>query len=858
MVATIIIADAPEHFEPVEVSTFAGIYPSLPETVTAEFTGGLTLDLGVTWNPLPLEQYSHEGEIAVEGTVSGLKTRCIAKVTILGELGDGTSVKETISSKDAYTQQSDGNKAYGSSDPGVIKIKTANNSPSYTRRGLISFDLREDEQMLKTASRVTIKLQMTRPVSESDYKNINNHFYLKVYEVDDNWEESTVTWNSSPNRSNGSLVINDKKIVYANIRDLNNNIVELDVTDCVKNAYGKKGQTKFSFLMTTDYFGEYANGDNGGIDFASKEAAGKMAPTMVLSNVYETQTEAVSVSTPAGKMPVLPETVSVTYSNGDQKNVTVEWNNTDPAACKSEGSFVVYGKADGVKLPIRCTVYVMEAIHKVVSVRDIPAIIQLVGTPWEELGLPGSAAVLLDNGKEAKVPIEYWFPDNAYDPEKVFSYTCIGYLDLNGHETIENPDQKFAAVTVNVIQPEDKNALLVLYTEAADLVSQGGLDRLTGGARNRFLKAFHQAVSVLINTKATETEVHKAYSNLMEAIWNLDSEENLMPELSALRDLVLIGESKNKKDYTKESYEVLQDALSEARSVLKDKTLTKGDQNRVDQAYDDLKEAIDGLEFSGNSGSETRIVTGIKITSLPEKTEYLTGERISHSGLMVAAVYSDGSTKIISGYEISDASTTVPGVKDVVITYRTAVNQAVKVFTDAFQIRVVKEGSQESSSGSFRQGTSSQKAGSDVRGQWQQTGGTSWRFLKADKTYAANEWAKINGKWYRFNSVGMMETGWTVDQGIWYRLSPQGAMETGWVKEESDGYWYYLDESGAMRTGWILIHGIWYYFNPVAQGETGKWGFQTGESGSRPMGALCTNTTTADGYQVDENGAWVR
>ena len=868
VVATIIVADAPESFEPVQVSTFAGIYPSLPEKVTAEFAGGLTLELGVTWETLTLEQYSHEGEITVEGTVSGLKEKCRAKVTVLGELGDGTSVKETVSSKDAYTQQSDGNKAYGSSDPNVIKIKTANNSPSYTRRGLISFDLREDEQMLKTASRITIKLQMTRPVSESDYKTINNHFYLKVYEVDDNWEEGTVTWNSSPNISHSNLVINDKKIVYANIRDLNNNIVELDVTDWVKNAYGKKGQTKFSFLMTTDYFGEYANGDNGGIDFASKEASGKMAPTLVLSNVYETQVEAVSISTPAGKIPVLPETVSVNYSNGDQKNVTVEWNAIAPGNCQSEGSFVVYGKADGVKLPIRCTVYVMEGLRKVVSIRDISPIIQLIGTPWEELGLPGTATALLDNGKEAEVPIEYWFPDNAYDPGKVFSYTCIGYLNLTGHDTIENPDQKFATVTVSIIEPEDKNALLVLYTEAADLVNQGGLDRLTDGAKSRFLKAFNQAASVLINTKATESEVHKAYTNLMEAIWNLDSEENLKPELSALRDLVLIGESKNKKDYTQESYEVLQDALSDARSVLKDKTLAKGDQDRVDQAYDYLKEAIDGLEFSGNTGTETRIVTGIKITSLPEKTEYITGERISHSGLMVAAVYSDGSIKSISGYEISDVSTSVPGVKNVVITYRTAVNNAVKVFTDAFQIRVIKEASQEGgygSSGSSGGGTSSQRAGSDLRGQWKKVNGTAWRFLKADKTYASNEWAKINRKWYRFNGDGMMETGWIIDQGVWYRLSPEGFMESGWVKEESDGYWYYLDESGAMRTGWILINGIWYYFNPVTQGEIGwqktedeKWGHQTGESGSRPMGALCTNTITADGYQVDENGAWVQ
>ena len=67
----------------------------------------------------------------------------------------------------------------------------------------------------------------------------------------------------------------------------------------------------------------------------------------------------------------------------------------------------------------------MEALHKVVAVKDIPGIIQLVGTPWEELGLPEMATVLLDNGQEAEVGIQYWFPDNAYDPEKEFSYCPV-------------------------------------------------------------------------------------------------------------------------------------------------------------------------------------------------------------------------------------------------------------------------------------------------------------------------------------------------------------------------------------------------------------------------------------------------
>ena len=867
--ATIVVADAPESYESVDVTTFAGIYPELPDKVNAVFAGGLTMELEVVWDKLTLEQYSREGEFTVEGRVSGLKEKCAATVRVIGDLGDGKTVKETGAVKDAFTQEKDGDAAYGKLTPNVIKVKTASSDPAYTRRGLLGFDLTNESEMLKSATNITIKLQMTRPVSDSDYKNINNHFYLKVYEIGDEWQEETVTWNTTPAFSADNLVIKDKKIVYKDIRDNHENIVELDVTDWVKKAYAENGQTKFSFLMLTDYFGEYANGDNGGIDFASREASGMMEPTIVLSNVYEMKVDAVSVSTSAGKKPVLPETVTVTYSNEETKSVTVEWNSINPANYQTEGTFVVYGKAEGINLPITCTVNVMEALHKVVAVKDIPGIIQLVGTPWEELGLPEVATVLLDNGQEAEVGIQYWFPDNAYDPEKEFSYTCIGYLDLANHDSIENPEQKFATVSVSIIEPEDKNALLVLYTEAAGLINSGEVGQLTESAKNRFMKAFNKAAEVLVNTKATELEVHTAYTELMEAIWNMDSEENQKADTDALRDLVLIAESKKKKDYTEETYDAMREALSEAKAVLRDKTLTKADQPIVDMAYENLKEAVDALVLSGKTDPVTKVMTGIKITALPSKTEYKVGERFSSSGLIVAAVYSDGSTKTVSGYEIGDVNTGTAGTKDVVVTYRIAVNDAIKVFTDTFQITVVKRSSSGGSSGSSSGGGSSSvrvnRTAVNVSGEWQAAENNTWRFQKSDGSYAKNEWARINDKWYHFDGSGYMQTGWILDGDKWYKLGSDGSMHTGWVKEEADGQWYYLNESGAMMTGWTMVNGTWYYLNPVTQGNTGwqntedgKWNRGSAESGSRSMGALYTGTTTPDGYQVDENGAWIQ
>ena len=125
-------------------------------------------------------------------------------------------------------------------------------------------------------------------------------------------------------------------------------------------------------------------------------------------------------------------------------------------------------------------------------------------------------------------------------------------------------------------------------------------------------------------------------------------------------------------------------------------------------------------------------MTGIKITSLPTKTEYKTGERFSSAGLVVAAVYSDGSTKNISGYEVGDVNTGTAGTKDVVVTYRVAVNDAIKVFTDTFQITVVKKSSSGSSTGSSSgSGSGSVKvnrAPVNVSGQWQKAENDIWKF----------------------------------------------------------------------------------------------------------------------------------
>ena len=130
-----------------------------------------------------------------------------------------------------------------------------------------------------------------------------------------------------------------------------------------------------------------------------------------------------------------------------------------------------------------------------------------------------------------------------------------------------------------------------------------------------------------------------------------------------------------------------------------------------------------------------------------------------------------------------------------------------------------------------------------------------WMYIPERGKYAV-DWLQIQDKWYYFNESGKMQTGWKMLNGVWYYLNESGAMETGWV--QVDGKWYYFNTSGSMQTGWVQWNDAWYYFAPSGEMKTGwvessgKWYFL------KENGQMAVSEKTADGYQVDATGAWIR
>lgn len=91
-----------------------------------------------------------------------------------------------------------------------------------------------------------------------------------------------------------------------------------------------------------------------------------------------------------------------------------------------------------------------------------------------------------------------------------------------------------------------------------------------------------------------------------------------------------------------------------------------------------------------------------------------------------------------------------------------------------------------------------------------------WYYIKADGNRASGEWQTINGREYWFDDNAYMAVGF---------------------RQFSNGDWYYFKEnSGMAKNSWIEDQGDWFYLGAD--------------------GVLLRNTTTPDGYPVDENGIW--
>ena len=244
---------------------------------------------------------------------------------------------------------------------------------------------------------------------------------------------------------------------------------------------------------------------------------------------------------------------------------------------------------------------------------------------------------------------------------------------------------------------------------------------------------------------------------------------------------------------------------------------------------------------------EEYYTTGIEVRKKPDKTVYKTGEDFDPEGMKVVA-YERRATasnaerreRVLTEdeYDLDIPSFGIQGSKTIKVVYEGVdKNGEDKTFKDTFTVKVL--GRTVSSNDNDSDSSGSVYIPDDsITGTWQGGQNEPWKFKKSTGTYATNEWAKINGKWYHFDQDSNMQTGWLSDQNKWYLLNPDGAM---------------------CADTWVLVNGKWYYFNADGSMKCNEWYFYKedwyylGRDGD-----MLVSDITPDGYQVDSEGKWIK
>ncbi len=222
----------------------------------------------------------------------------------------------------------------------------------------------------------------------------------------------------------------------------------------------------------------------------------------------------------------------------------------------------------------------------------------------------------------------------------------VSEIELLGAAADETEDEK-----------ADKSELQAYYDEHKSKTPEGYTEKSWG----IFEAALHNAKSVLDKADASQIEVDAALIVLKSAV---DALEEVTPpdvtDKTSLQTLYDEGLNQAAEEYTKDSFQVFEDAMAAARGILDREDAT---QEEIDAAYQNLKNAINGLV-------RLAVLTELRITP-PDKVEYVAGEELDQTGLVVTAVYSDGVSRDVTGAaELTGYDMTQPGEQTVTVSYQ--------------------------------------------------------------------------------------------------------------------------------------------------------------------------------------------
>lgn len=403
----------------------SGSEPTYPETVTATYSDGTTGQVAVQWSKLSEEQYGKRagGTFTVKGTIDGFDKGVSFEVTVSPATVKDVRqpAKATVSKGVKPTIPTTAQVTWSNGDTSDEEITwKSGNDPSDTK-----FDEVKDYEFTGTVEGK--KIAWTVTVVEAKVTDVTNP------------EDVTVNAGDTLDTLNSKL----PKTVKAELDNGEKNqevpVEWNELTDADKTTLsGRKGGT----ITLTGVV-------NGQTD---KIATVKINVTPATIN----DTTLPSISTPAGKAPALPETVSVTWSNGEvQNDVKVVWDKIDTDKYGKTGSFDAEGSVseDGVTGKVTQPVTVTDPVA--VKAEATQKTVEVIATHAPNLsGI--NATVTYTDGSKTTNQVRW----DAVDAEQ---YANEGSFDTNG-TVLKDTASSAAKADSDELLDENGNVLTVKVT----------------------------------------------------------------------------------------------------------------------------------------------------------------------------------------------------------------------------------------------------------------------------------------------------------------------------------------------------------------------------------------------------------
>lgn len=193
---------------------------------------------------------------------------------------------------------------------------------------------------------------------------------------------------------------------------------------------------------------------------ATVEGHDLVAKVTISSAKAQSVVESQPVYTTKEVSPILPQTVTVLWSNGKKTEESVTWSRIDESSLAQTGDFMVTGKTIA-NLEAKIKVVVLP--NKVVSVQKIETLTTESGVD-PSAKLPAEVSVKIDNNKTMLMPVK-WTPNQSYKLREGGTYNIVGKIDTWDGEVIQ-PVKVNPAVVTSVEVTGQNGTVFEITTDA--------------------------------------------------------------------------------------------------------------------------------------------------------------------------------------------------------------------------------------------------------------------------------------------------------------------------------------------------------------------------------------------------------